>query len=677
MPRLEKSDPRRVAALRIGAQATHAYVAALGLLAALALVLFQMSGDAIAREREAQALAQIASSQSARVQSMALALQQYAMTADPNERALLRAEIAGTRDELIANHVALVSRSGAARYDPELDRIWYQGPLRGDFTVRRFAQLGDLILAAEARGAHHDLVSQVVEMARTSLPAVLGAAVGAHEARVEEALVKIERFAVLHLAGSILILVSVGLFVFRPIVRRAVRETIRLFEAEDALHHTSTHDLLTGLPNRTGAMAYLVRQETGRTGRGIGAIRLDIEAFSQINDTMGQKAGDDILQICADRLRAAIRQGDFVARYGADDFLLLFPDIASETELQEIADRLQTALGQPITLLDRDLELTAAFGLAFATEPVARDQLVLDADMALTEAREAARGATQVYSPTMRADLQLRDAILRQLRSGLDRGEVLPHFQPQIDAATGAVTGFEALARWHHPERGVLTPGHFLDLAERDGLGPRIAELMLERSCEAMARWQGAGHDIRQIGVNFSSDQLRDSDLCTRIQLVADGFDLAPERIAIEILETVLVEDDDDAVVRSVRRLKDAGFGIDLDDFGNGHASISNIRRFNVDRIKIDRAFVSGLDRDENLRKMTLAMIRMAQGLGIETLAEGVETTAEQHTLTAMGVTHLQGFGIGRPMPFEETLAWLSEHRLRTAALQAARRHPA
>jgi EAL domain-containing protein (putative c-di-GMP-specific phosphodiesterase class I) len=255
-----------------------------------------------------------------------------------------------------------------------------------------------------------------------------------------------------------------------------------------------------------------------------------------------------------------------------------------------------------------------------------------------------------------------REASRDAIEAALDAGQIRPHFQPQISTDTGAVTGFEALARWHHPERGLLLPGEFLAPLEEAGLSERLGEVMLFHALSALAHWDKAGLAVPTVAVNFSAAELRNPRLPERIQWELDRFDLSPARLTVEILETVVTQTDNDVIVRNVAALAALGCGIDLDDFGTGHASITNLRRFQVRRIKIDRSMVTRVDDDRDQQRIVSAILSLADRLGLDTLAEGVETQGEHAMLAQLGCGHVQGFGIGRPMALEDTAEWIHRH---------------
>jgi EAL domain-containing protein (putative c-di-GMP-specific phosphodiesterase class I) len=274
----------------------------------------------------------------------------------------------------------------------------------------------------------------------------------------------------------------------------------------------------------------------------------------------------------------------------------------------------------------------------------------------------------RVYSPQMHRAKVARHALMDEARDALELGHILPWFQPQISTDTGAVTGFEALARWQHPERGMISPPEFLPALERAGLMDRLGEVMLYHAFTALRAWDRAGKTVPSVGVNFSAAELRNPTLLDRIAWELDRFDLDAGRLTVEVLESVIATSQDDMTQRNIAGLAGLGCTIDLDDFGTGHASITSLRQFAISRIKIDRSFVMKVDQDRDQQQMVSAILTMAEQLGLDTLAEGIETAGEHSMLAQLGCRNVQGYGIGRPMPFADTLDWLHAHDKKLSA---------
>jgi diguanylate cyclase (GGDEF)-like protein len=427
-------------------------------------------------------------------------------------------------------------------------------------------------------------------------------------------------------------------------------------------------DGLTGCHSRAGAMArlahHLVAERT--TGRVTAVMQIDIDNFRNINDRYGMGAGDLVLRTVAERIAGVVRENDLVARIDGDAFAVVLAPVrkVEYTAVHAVAERIQIAVAEPVSIDRITAYVTCTIGLCLmgrAPENTAASMLRA-AETALTEARRQGPGAIRSFSPKMRREASKAQSLTAGVEAALENGQIRPWFQPQVSTDTGQVVGFEALARWEHPSEGVLLPHVFLKAVETAGRAERLGEVVMFHALSALKSWDKAGLRVPAVGVNFSTEELRNPKLVEKIKWEVDRFDLEPHRINIEILETVVSDTDDDTITRNIRALSGLGFGIDLDDFGTGQASIANIRRFGVNRIKIDRSFVTHVDSDREQQMLIGAILRMAESLGIESLAEGVESIAEQSMMAQLGCRHIQGFGLARPMPFEDTIAWLHRH---------------
>jgi len=409
-----------------------------------------------------------------------------------------------------------------------------------------------------------------------------------------------------------------------------------------------------------------VYQQAKEAGQEALTLNLAIEDFEQLIDRHGQAAADTVIARTGDRITTVLRAGDHVAMLGDARFGIC-TDPIRRLDLEmclQMASRLQAAVEEPISVDGISVYVSASIGfceLRHAPGPTGEDWLKAAAT-ALSEARKRGPSAIRAFSTKMRVQMQTRSELREEVTLALERGEINPWFQPQISTDTGQITGFEALARWRHPERGLVAPGEFLNAVEEAGQLERLAEVMMYHSFAALKAWDIAGVEIPQIGVNFAGSELSNPKLIDKIKWELDRFDLTPERLAVEVLETVVASSPDDTITRNINALSALGCSVDLDDFGTGHASIASIRRFAISRIKIDKSFVMKADRDPEQQRMISAILTMAERLQIETLAEGVETVGEHALLAQLGCDHVQGFGIARPMPFEQTLDWIHRH---------------
>lgn len=450
--------------------------------------------------------------------------------------------------------------------------------------------------------------------------------------------------------------------------------TIARAGQRDAAAALPVPDGISGLSLRPQVVAMLdgAFHDSTSGSRMTGCLVVQFDEASVILDRHGRAAQAEVLLRSAERICSALRGGDTVARLEGGGFAIALAPVRwlDLESMVQLATRLQSALADPISLDAARIYVTASIGFCLgARAPDGNGASLLDA--AQTAADEALRNgpsSIRAFAPGMARKRADRDAFREVLEVALDEGQIRPHFQPQISTDTGALSGFEALARWHHPERGLIMPAEFLPAIDDAGLSERLSEVILFHSLAALVRWDKAGLRVPTVGVNFGASELRNPRLAEKLKWELDRFNLTPDRLSVEILETVVAETDNDVIVHNIAALARLGCGIDLDDFGTGHASITSIRRFAVRRIKIDRSFVTKVDEDREQQKVISAVLSLAERLGLETLAEGVETQAELSMLGQLGCGHVQGYGIARPMPFEDTADWIARHRAQVIA---------
>jgi len=413
--------------------------------------------------------------------------------------------------------------------------------------------------------------------------------------------------------------------------------------------------------------------EARRTGQRTACFILQIDDYDILSERYGRSATDRVTVQSLDRLARALRAADQLFDLGAGRIgIFLFPINTLELEpLLTLASRLQSAVEEPIMLGATTVYISASLGFCPATHaPTQTSDALFDAALtALDEARRHGPSAIRAFSRDLCARVQMPQHIAEDLQQAFKTGQLISWFQPQICTNTGEISGFEALARWQHPTAGLITPAEFLPLLAASGRMEVLGDAMLSNALRALQTWDNLGLDIPHVGVNFSPEELRNPQLADKIAWELDRCNLPPTRLAVEILETVLATSSDDVITRNIAALADMGCLIDLDDFGTGHASISTIRRFAVGRLKIDRSFVTKIDRDSEQQRMVAAILSMAERLDLATLAEGVETAGEHAMLAQLGCGHVQGFGIGRPMPLDATPDWIAAHRAKLAHL--------
>ncbi|KCV82769.1 EAL domain-containing protein [Actibacterium atlanticum] len=440
-------------------------------------------------------------------------------------------------------------------------------------------------------------------------------------------------------------------------------------------HHSSAstapeieRDPLTGLANRETVVASLGRSFRNKepAKRKTAAIVLSLQGIDDLGDRFGSAAVELALERVSERLSTILRDEDVLARIQSRYFAIAL-SAARRTDLEavlQITGRLQEAVREPISLETATAYLSSSAGFCLQDRAPAPDgeEMLKAAEVAMREAVHCGPGAIRAFSAEMQEATALRRDLAEEITHALNAGQIVPWFQPQISTDTGEVTGFEALARWVHPARGVISPGTFLAAIEQAGLSEQLSEQMLFHSLSGLRAWDNAGIRVPSVGVNFSGAELRNPKLIDKIKWELDRFDLTPDRLTVEVLETVVSHSRDDIISHNIAGLAKLGCGVDLDDFGTGHASISSIRGFTIRRLKIDRSFVTDLDQDREQQDMIAAILTIAERLHLETLAEGVETVGEHAMLSQLGCGHVQGYGIARPMPFEDTIAWMRQH---------------
>ncbi|MDQ6618434.1 MAG: EAL domain-containing protein [Pseudomonadota bacterium] len=422
-------------------------------------------------------------------------------------------------------------------------------------------------------------------------------------------------------------------------------------KAEQKIAHMARHDALTGLPNRLlfreemeGALANAARGET------VAVLCIDLDRFKEVNDTLGHPAGDQLLVMAAERLRGCVRQGDTIARLGGDEFAVIARALGCVDDVAVAARRIVTALNRPFRVDGHEAMIGASIGIAVATEQgMAPHTLLRNADVALYRAKNEGRRTFRFFEAEMDTRLKARHKLEVELRHAVAENQFELAYQPIVSLDTGRVTGFEALIRWRHPERGVIAPGEFIDVAEETELIAPINDWVLRTACADAATWpKGLG-----LGVNLSPSQLRSQALMRSLTGALNQSKLDPQRLEIEITESVLLQDNE-ATLNTLHDVQRLGVRIALDDFGTGYSSLSYLLRFPFDKIKIDRTFVKDVGTRPEADAIVRAVVSLARSLEIATTAEGVETEMQLAWLHAEGCTEAQGFLYSTPRPAVE-----------------------
>ena len=432
-------------------------------------------------------------------------------------------------------------------------------------------------------------------------------------------------------------------------------------QVERQISYMARHDALTGLSNRT-MFNEMLQHALADVGRGAGAavLCLDLDRFKSVNETLGHPVGDELLRAVADRLSACVREVDTVARLGGDEFAVVQASVDRPEDAGTLAWRIVTALGKPYSLSGHEVVVGVSIGIALApTDATGAERLLKCADMALHRAKSDGCGLFRFFEREMDIKIQARRALELDLRRALQDEEFLLHYQPLVDLRVDRVTSFEALLRWRHPERGLVSPDEFIPIAEETGLIVPLGEWVLRRACTDAMTWP----DGIKVAVNLSPVQFREPRLVDTIRAALARSGLPPSRLELEITESVLLQNSEatSVILRELNRL---GTPISMDDFGTGYSSLSYLQSFPFDKIKIDKSFVSGLRDKESAAHIVRAVIGLGISLGMLTTAEGVETPEQLRQLRREGCSEVQGFLFSRPLPKENVPAMLDHVRL-------------
>jgi diguanylate cyclase (GGDEF)-like protein/PAS domain S-box-containing protein len=418
--------------------------------------------------------------------------------------------------------------------------------------------------------------------------------------------------------------------------------------AAEQLRYAARHDELTGLPNRSYLMHLLHDRLATAEVDSVAVLFVDLDHFKTVNDSLGHEIGDQLLQVVSERLRSALREGDVLARFGGDEFIIVM-----RGEPVDVADRLRKAVHVPVVVGDHELFVTASIGYSSNYEAgMSPNDLLRDADAAMYRAKARGRDCVEAFEV---GGYETGVQALRtsgELRRGLERGEVVPYFQPIVELASGRVIGYEVLARWLHPDRGLLPPNDFLPLAEETGLLVELGSRMLRDSLAQLAHWRAAGYPFANcaLSVNVGTRQLVDPSFYDMVVDALSETGIDADSLWLEITETALLSDVKSATV-ALRDLRSLGLHLSVDDFGTGYSSLTYLKRFPIEAIKIDKSFVGGLGIESEDTSIVEAVVRLGQALGLSVVAEGIESPLQLSRLRDLGCDRGQGYLFGRPRP--------------------------
>lgn len=426
-------------------------------------------------------------------------------------------------------------------------------------------------------------------------------------------------------------------------------------EAEARIRYMALHDALTGLPNRLlfedrlgNAIVQARRHQTQ-----VAVLMLDLDRFKNINDSLGHHIGDQLLEKFAMRLRTCLRESDTAARLGGDEFAVSLPDLASGEDAVTVAQKILGVLQTPFQIEQHELDIGASIGIArYPDDGIDHETLLRAADTAMYDAKAHGRGIYRFFTPELNEAAQLRHMLVNEVRHAHRRGEFLLYYQPQLSLASEQISGVEALMRWEHPKHGIISPSLFIPLLEELGLMTEVGAWVLRTACRQNAEWQSMGLPPVRTAVNLSAQQFYRGNIVQTVAAALEESGLEPHWLELELTESLTL-DESETTIRIMTELKNLGVSLTLDDFGTGWSSLSYLRRFPLDRIKIDRSFMRDVTTHENAAAVVHSILNLAQSLGLSCVAEGVETSEQLHYLKGQLCSEIQGFLFSHPLPAE------------------------
>ena len=450
-----------------------------------------------------------------------------------------------------------------------------------------------------------------------------------------------------------------------PVFMAMILDVTEKEKADDRLNYLAYYDSLTGLPNRHLLADRLEQamKEADRHEQLVAVLFIDLDQFKNINDSLGHDAGDNLLQEAAERLRDCTRACDTVARWGGDEFYVVLQDIQTTYNINIVADKIVKRFSNPFRIQNKTLFITASIGIIlYPLDDNNVKSLLKKADIAMYHAKEKGRNNYQYYNYEMTERLEHRLQLETELRDALQANEFVLFYQPQVDIEQGRVVGLEALIRWQHPREGLIAPDRFISIAEDTGLIVPIGEWVLREACEQVKSMQALGLPAIKISVNLSPRQLRETNLIKHVERTLSETGLDPAMLDLEITESMLIIDVD-RVTRSLNQLSEIGVTISVDDFGTGHSSLAYLKQFPITTLKIDRSFIRDIPQSKDDMSITIAIINMAKGLGLNTVAEGVEDKQQLEFLRQHKCNLMQGYYFSKPITYDETVTLLQQEQ--------------
>ena len=440
------------------------------------------------------------------------------------------------------------------------------------------------------------------------------------------------------------------------LIRSYIADITERKRSQQIIQYQAAHDALTGLPNRTYLNDYLslALAQAKRSEEMIAVLFFDLDRFKLINDSLGHSTGDRLLRETCDRLKLKLRQGDLLARWGGDEFIMVLRQVKSPDQAVKVAQRVIQILEPPFVFEGQELHVSVSVGISmFPSDGDDIDTLIKNADTAMYRAKESGRGRCQLYKPKMHENTFQKLSLENRLRKAIDHDELALFYQPIVNTNLNKIIGVETLLRWHHPTFGMLPPGQFIPLAEETGLIMSIGYWLIRHACQHSLQWAQLGYGNLRLAINLSLRQFQQPDFVENLAGILQELAFDPTRLELELTESVVMENVDESISK-LKKLRDLGISLSLDDFGTGYSSLSYLKKLPIHNLKIDRSFVMDITQSLSDQAITISIITLAKNLRLSVIAEGVETIEQMHLLRSLECYVMQGFLFGRPMPEAE-----------------------
>ncbi len=614
------------------------------------------------RYKTAQNITNLLNSQSALSEKLSALLRSHE---DARNRNLSKTASRFIRDiatQLQTNHIELSASENNRAYInslPEQIRVYH------GVTATSLSKAINILAKEVSLVSENKIVSDKSISAAEALSNITQSAIHGHELMASQSLKTIHILQLVSMAGILFLLGIQGSMIFYPTYLELQKNEKKVQKTRKELNYAATHDPITGLLNRRESEKILNWSiaNAEEKNKMVGLFHIDIDDFKTINEKMGHTAGDNMLHQAAQRLSRTFRKSDTVARMGGDEFLVIIPNLDCEETLSNLSEKLLDVFQVPFSLIGgQSSQISASIGMACYPDDARNSQeLKVAADMALRKSKEKGKKRYTRFNSSMKSDFNKKMAICDRISHALDNKEFEIFYHPQVHIQSGCVTGIEALVRWRDPEFGLRAPGSFIDTVEASGYMIKLGAYILDQAISDAHYWYDNDINFGRIALNMSAVQLNDIDLVNQLLNSLMKHKLPPDCLSIEILENVVMTGQEHRFKQLIDELNDLNIHVELDDFGTGHASLYNLKQFSINRIKLDCDFISEIEHNERQSNIVEGLVKIINNIGLEIIAEGVETTRQAEMLRNWGCHHAQGYLYTEPLPFEEMTAYLKQ----------------